>query len=302
MLRSNNFYFSVLPDIVLFRGQRSGSRMVKPIKYAIVVPARNEEKYIEKTLTALRKQTVLPDQIIVVDDGSRDRTVQIASKYADVVVRLPDRGYGVVGTPQLSEVINEGLKRVEEDVDYVSICGADNILPEGFFETMLSRMKANSKLVVASARPKGEPYYEFSPSGTRVVDAKFWRKVNNLRYPVVWGWEDWLYLKALQLGYEARCFRDVVTQPQRPVLTRARAWKTRSGGKAMYALGYDWKYGLGRCVLTFLKNPKAGLNLFLGWLLHEDVRRLDIADWVNQMQKDMFWKRVRTIIKRGGRK
>ena len=30
--------------------------------------------------------------------------------------------------------------------------------------------------------------------------------------------------------------------------------------------------------------------------------RLDIADWVNQMQKNLFWKRVRAIIRHGGRK
>ena len=72
------------------------------MKYSVVVIARNEEKCIGKALSALRKQTVPSSQIIVVDDGSRDRTSLIASDYADVVVRLPDRGYGVVGRPDLA--------------------------------------------------------------------------------------------------------------------------------------------------------------------------------------------------------
>jgi len=70
----------------------------------------------------------------------------------------------------------------------------------------------------------------------------------------------------------------------------------------MYALGYDWKYALGRCALTFFKSPKAGIDMFRGWLLHRDVERLDVADWVNQIQKNIFWKRVLEIIKRRGRK
>jgi len=279
-----------------------GSRIVKLMKYAAVIPARNEEKHIERTLSSLKKQTVPPTQIIVVNDGSRDGTQQIASKYTDEVIQLPDRGHSAVGTPELSKVINQGLKRVEKDVDYILICGADNILPEDFSETILNRMKANPKLAVASGTVKGSPYSEQSPSGTRVVDAKFWREVNDLQYPEVWGWEDWLYLKALQLGYEAKCFRDVVTQPQRPRLTHERAWKARLWGKAMYALGYDWKYALGRCILTSVRSPKAGLNMLFGWLLHRDVEKLDIADWVNQMQKDLFSKRVSTVIRRGGRK
>ena len=273
--------------------------VVKFMKYAVVVPARNEEKYIEKTLSALRKQTVPPSQIIVVDDGSKDGTSQIASKYADVVVRLPDRGYGVAGKPELAEVVNEGLRRVRKDVDYVLICGADQILPEDYFETISNEMKSNAKLVVASGRIKGEPYVEYAPRGSgRVVDAQFWRGVSNLQYPAEWGWEAWLCYKALQLGYEVRSFQEVVTELQRPTrLGKAVEW-----GKAMYAFGYDWKYALGRCVLTFFKNPKAGGSMFWGWLLHKDVNRLDIADWVNQMQKKKFWKRVWTVIRRGGRK
>ena len=70
----------------------------------------------------------------------------------------------------------------------------------------------------------------------------------------------------------------------------------------MYALGYDWKYDLGRCLLNFLKSPKAGLAMLWGYVRHRDVERLDIADWVNETQKKRFWRRVWQIIKRGGRK
>jgi len=269
------------------------------MKCAVVVIARNEEKCIEKALSALRKQTVPSSQIIVVDDGSKDRTSLIASHYADVVVRLPDRGFGVAGRPELAEVVNEGLRRVENDVDYVLICGADDILSEDYVETIVRRMKGDPKLVVASGMVEGEPYFESHPrGGGRVVDARFWREVNGLRYPVVWGWESWLCFKAMQLGYEIRSFQDVVIGLHRLTrLGKAGLW-----GKAMYALGYDWKYALGRCLLTFFKNPKAGWNMFWGWFLHKDVNRLDTADWVGQMQKNLFWKRVQTIIKRRGRR
>lgn len=36
---------------------------------------------------------------------------------------------------------------------------------------------------------------------------------------------------------------------------------SRGWGKAMYGLEHDSRYALGRCVLTFPKNPKAGLNM-----------------------------------------
>ena len=49
-----------------------------------VIPARNEERYIERTLQALVRQTLRPSRIIVVNDGSTDRTAEIAAKYADL--------------------------------------------------------------------------------------------------------------------------------------------------------------------------------------------------------------------------
>lgn len=273
------------------------------MKNAVVIPARNEEKYIEKTLSSITKQTVPPDQIIVVDDGSSDRTGEIASRYSDVVIRLPDRGYSVVSTPVLASVINHGLRKVDRDVDYVSICSADNVLPEDFFEVILDRMEANPRLVVASGRAKGGPYSRHDPRGTRVVDANFWRGVNGLVYPEVPGWETWLHYKAMQLGYEVRAFRDVVTQPQRsPMAKFVSISRAKSRGEAMYALGYDWKYAVGRCVINSFRHPKTGLGMFLGWLLHRGVRRLDVADWVDRRQKELFWKKLQEIIRRGGRK
>ena len=60
------------------------------VKLSVVVPTYNEEKYIEKTLQALRKQTFTDFEIIVKDGGSKDQTVEIAEKFADKTVPLPD--------------------------------------------------------------------------------------------------------------------------------------------------------------------------------------------------------------------
>ncbi len=63
---------------------------------SVVVPTYNEEKNIERCLKALINQTIPRDtyEIIVVDGGSRDRTVEIASKYADKVMQQVSEGVG----------------------------------------------------------------------------------------------------------------------------------------------------------------------------------------------------------------
>jgi biofilm PGA synthesis N-glycosyltransferase PgaC len=56
---------------------------------AIVIPAFNEETTIQKTLESLKSQTCLPENIVVVDDFSSDKTGDVAKSYGATVLRTP---------------------------------------------------------------------------------------------------------------------------------------------------------------------------------------------------------------------
>ncbi len=55
----------------------------------IIVPAFNEAETIADTIRSLHNQTVPPEEIIVVDDCSRDETGEIAQELDATVVRPP---------------------------------------------------------------------------------------------------------------------------------------------------------------------------------------------------------------------
>lgn len=263
-----------------------------------LIVARNEEEYISRVISALTNQTFPINNIVLVDDGSTDETANIAESLGCIVISLPFHEESLVGTPELAIRWNAGLNTVKEySPDYVLLMGGDHVLPENYVEELLAQM--TDEIVIASGRIEGEIFDENSPRGSgRLVKAPFWIQVNEMQYPVSHGWESWLLMKALQMGYETRCFREITTKIERPTSLR----KSDSKGKAMYALGYDWKHALGRCFLTFFKSPRAGIEMLWGWLRHKDVKRLDVADFVNEMQHKSFWTRVWSIIKRGGRK
>ena len=62
---------------------------------SIVIPALNEEKYIEATLKALKNQNFKgKSEIIVVDGMSKDNTVKISKKYTNKVIISKKRGIG----------------------------------------------------------------------------------------------------------------------------------------------------------------------------------------------------------------
>lgn len=59
---------------------------------SIVIPALNEENYIERTLKSARAQRTSHEIELIVGDGfSTDRTVEIAKKYADMIVLEKNR-------------------------------------------------------------------------------------------------------------------------------------------------------------------------------------------------------------------
>ncbi|MEJ8548589.1 glycosyltransferase family 2 protein [Brevibacillus borstelensis] len=57
-------------------------------RVSVIVPAYNEAEWIVPTLSAIRRRLAC-DELIVVDDGSRDQTAALAEEWADRVIRHP---------------------------------------------------------------------------------------------------------------------------------------------------------------------------------------------------------------------
>jgi glycosyltransferase involved in cell wall biosynthesis len=62
------------------------------MKLSVIIPALNEEESLPFVLGELPWSTL--QQVIVVDNGSQDRTAEVAAAHGALVVREPQRGYG----------------------------------------------------------------------------------------------------------------------------------------------------------------------------------------------------------------
>jgi glycosyltransferase involved in cell wall biosynthesis len=94
---------------------------------SFIIPARNEEKRIEKTLQGL-SLCGIPHEIIVADDDSQDRTADIARKYTDKIINCRRR------IPRtIAGVRNAGAR--EARGEYLVFIDADTRIkdPEVFF-------------------------------------------------------------------------------------------------------------------------------------------------------------------------
>lgn len=89
---------------------------------SIVIPTLNEEGTIRNILTDLVNQTLLPQEIIVVDGGSQDRTVDIARQFNNVLL-LHDK-------PSTSGQRNRGWRKTTQPI--VIFLDADVRINEDF--------------------------------------------------------------------------------------------------------------------------------------------------------------------------
>jgi glycosyltransferase involved in cell wall biosynthesis len=61
---------------------------------SVVIPTYNEEKYLDKALKSIISGSIAPDEIIIVDDNSQDRTVEIAISYNCKIWKVDKRNIG----------------------------------------------------------------------------------------------------------------------------------------------------------------------------------------------------------------
>ena len=95
---------------------------------SVVVPAYNAEKYLLDCLVSIKKQNLVPDQVILVDDGSTDDTVGIARENGVQVARH-EKNMGIGYSRQHGAEIAAS--------DYVGFLSADDSYLPCFLSTML---------------------------------------------------------------------------------------------------------------------------------------------------------------------
>lgn len=104
-------------------------------KLTVIVAAYNVEKYIEKCIESIVKQTYKNIEILIVNDGSLDKTLNIAleysKKYKNIKVLNKENG-------GLSSARNYGIKHATGE--YITFVDGDDYLDEITYDSIMSKV------------------------------------------------------------------------------------------------------------------------------------------------------------------
>lgn len=114
--------------------------MVIKVKYSIIIPAFNSEEYISKCIDSALLQTYTNFELIIVDDGSTDNTLNIIKSYTDERIKVIAKANG-----GLSDARNWGVKAASGD--YIIFLDSDDYLNKELLETLEPVTKYKPDLV-----------------------------------------------------------------------------------------------------------------------------------------------------------
>lgn len=235
--------------------------------YAIVIPAYNEEDFLEITLESVVHQNKLPITCVVVDDGSTDSTSDIANEYAenyDFIEVVKHSSHNKAHSPgaKIIRAFYKGFAKVNDDeIDVIVKLDADIALPKNYFERSLKHFERDSDIGLTGGVCYVFENDEWVPEKVSNDDhvrgpIKAYRKeclesIGGI--PVHIGWDTLDEYLAKYNGWKVHVDKSLKVKHFRPTGQKNFFSVHYKTGKTLYKMRY-------RFVLTLLTCFKIGLN------------------------------------------
>lgn len=129
------------------------------MKTSVIVTTYNGEKYIIEQLNSIMTQTQKPDEVLILDDGSTDSTINLVERF---ILENKLKSWELI-----KNQVNIGWRRNfmqgawKAKGDYIFFCDQDDLWGEDKIAYMTSIMEQNKKITLLTSR-----FIEFDPDGT----------------------------------------------------------------------------------------------------------------------------------------
>ena len=119
----------------------NGDYIMERTKYSIIIPCYNGEKTIERALDSIKEQKVNEYEVLIINDGSTDKSKEIISKYieSDDRFKLINKENGGQAT-----AVSRGIR--EAKGEYIIQLDSDDTLKSNALETIDSEIESSDIL------------------------------------------------------------------------------------------------------------------------------------------------------------
>jgi len=139
--------FLLLTSLLHFVGLRRSKKKETNIPSSVIIPAYNEEKVIESSIRSVLNSDHKDFEVILVDDGSKDRTFEIANSIKDPRLKVYRKNNG-----GKADTLNYGIKCarfeviVTVDADTIFLRESLRLVTRHFEDSRISAVSGNVKL------------------------------------------------------------------------------------------------------------------------------------------------------------
>ena len=236
--------------------------------YVVVTPVRDEEEHLASTIESMLRQTVLPKEWVIVDDGSTDGTGRILDEYAAQypwirAVHRPDRGFRKSGGGVVEAFYQGYGALTTNEWDFIVKFDGDLSFESTYFEECLNEFEEDSKLgvgggVICYVEGKNK-VFEKTPlyhvrGATKIYRKACWDGIGGLIHAP--GWDTFDEVKANSLGWTTRSFPALHLIHHRVTGAADGNWKTSvKYGRANYICGYHPLFMAVKSIANLRKRP-----------------------------------------------
>jgi len=104
--------------------------------FTVIIPLFNKENYIESTLKSVLDQSFQDFEVLIINDGSTDRSEEKALKFNDTRIQYFYKENGGVSAAR-----NFGIEKVQSN--YITFIDADDVWFSTFLENSINTIQEN---------------------------------------------------------------------------------------------------------------------------------------------------------------
>lgn len=144
-------------------------------RLSIIIPCYNSEKYISKTIESVLKQTFQDWELVIVNDGSTDNSVQEIAKFVQLDNRIK---LFSIENGGVNRARNFGYSKISPTSEYLHFLDSDDIIESNFHSDLIQFLDNNQQF--------GAVYSDhyFINESDKIIDLPDWGK----RYTTTFFW------------------------------------------------------------------------------------------------------------------